>query len=66
LANGDGEAADRKPEYHDGYARAHPGEKGALVGQVVAGAVGGVSGYGLRIAARLLWHLFNPAILGWA
>jgi hypothetical protein len=39
LTDGNGEAANRKTEYDDGYAGAHPGEKGALVCEVIAGAV---------------------------
>src|SRR6202049_493078 len=57
LADGNGEAANRKTEYDDGNACANPGEKGALVGKVIAGAAGALTGSGLIIATRWLRHL---------
>ena len=56
LPDGNGETANRKAEHHDGYAGAHPREKGALVCKVITRAIYVLSGRRSNIATRWFRH----------
>jgi hypothetical protein len=57
LADGDGETSDRKTEYDDGNAGAHPSEKGPLVREVIASPVRAMVSFRPVFANRSFRHI---------